>query len=71
MPGKKHEARVTNSLAALLSFYEHVNTASSGTFRMHVEKLFPGVLSLARYDIAKFPTLERTRQCSSLRRKRS
>ena len=39
MPGKKHELRIANSLAALLFFYEHGNTATSGTFRMHVQKL--------------------------------
>jgi Ca-activated chloride channel family protein len=39
MPGEKPELRVANSLAALLFFYEHGNTATSGTFRMHVEKL--------------------------------
>jgi len=39
MPGEKHELRIANSLAALLFFYEHGNTATSGAFRMHVEKL--------------------------------
>jgi hypothetical protein len=39
MPGEKHELRIANSLAALLFFYEHGNTATSGTFRMHAEKL--------------------------------
>jgi len=39
MPGKKHELRIVNSLAALLFFYERDNTAASGIFRMHVEKL--------------------------------
>jgi hypothetical protein len=39
MPGKKHEGRIANSLAALLFFYEHGTTATSGTFRMHAEKL--------------------------------
>jgi len=39
MPGEKPEMRVVNSLAALLSFYKHGNTSTSGTFRMHVEKL--------------------------------
>lgn len=39
MPGKKHEMRGVNWLAALLSFYKHGNTSTSGTFRMHVEKL--------------------------------
>jgi hypothetical protein len=39
MPGEKPELRIANSLAALLFFYEHGNTATSGTFRMHVEKL--------------------------------
>jgi Ca-activated chloride channel family protein len=38
MPGKK-ELRIANSLAALLFFYEHNNTVTSGTFRMHVGKL--------------------------------
>ena len=39
MPGEKPELRIATSLAALLFFYEHGNTATSGTFRMHVEKL--------------------------------
>jgi hypothetical protein len=39
MPGQKHELRIAKSLAALLFFYKHGNTATSGTFRMHVEKL--------------------------------
>ena len=39
MQGKNQELRIANSLAALLFFYEHGNTATSGTFRMHVEKL--------------------------------
>jgi hypothetical protein len=39
MPGEKPELRIANSLAALFFFYEHGNTATSGTFRMHVEKL--------------------------------
>jgi len=39
MPGKKDELRIVNSLAALLFFYEHGNTATSGTFRVHVVKL--------------------------------
>jgi hypothetical protein len=39
MPGEKHELRIANSLAALLFFYEHGNTRTSGTFRIHVEKL--------------------------------
>jgi uncharacterized protein YegL len=39
MPGKKHELRIANSLAALLFFYEHGNTANSGTFRIHVRRL--------------------------------
>jgi Ca-activated chloride channel family protein len=39
MPGGKPELRIANSLAALLFFYGHGNTATSGIFRMHVEKL--------------------------------
>jgi hypothetical protein len=39
MPGKEPQLRIANSLAALLFFYEHGNTATSGTFRMHVQKL--------------------------------
>jgi len=39
MPGKKHEGRIASSLAALLCFYQHGNTATSGTFRMHAERL--------------------------------
>jgi hypothetical protein len=39
MPGKEPQLRIANSLVALLSFYEHGNTATSGTFRMHVQKL--------------------------------
>jgi len=39
MPGDKHELRIANLLAALLFFYEHGNTRTSGTFRMHAEKL--------------------------------
>jgi Ca-activated chloride channel family protein len=39
MPGKKQELRAANSLAVLLFFYEHGNTATAGTFRKHVEKL--------------------------------
>lgn len=39
MPGEKAELRIANSLAAPLFFYEHGNTGTSGTFRMHVEKL--------------------------------
>ena len=39
MPSKKHEVRIANSLAALLFFYEQNHTATSGTFRMHVERL--------------------------------
>jgi hypothetical protein len=39
MPGKKDELRIVNSLATLLFFYEHGNTATSGTFRVHVVKL--------------------------------
>jgi hypothetical protein len=39
MPGKRDELRIVNSLATLLFFYEHGNTATSGTFRVHVVKL--------------------------------
>jgi len=39
MPGNNHERRMANSLAVLLFFYEHGTTRTSGTFRMHVEKL--------------------------------
>jgi hypothetical protein len=39
MPGKRLDLRIANSLAALLFFYENGNTATKGTFRMHVEKL--------------------------------
>ncbi|HEX8894942.1 MAG TPA: VWA domain-containing protein, partial [Terriglobales bacterium] len=39
MPGNKDELRIVNSLATLLFFFEHGNTATSGTFRVHVVKL--------------------------------
>jgi len=39
MPGNTDELRIVNSLATLLFFYEHGNTATSGTFRVHVVKL--------------------------------
>jgi hypothetical protein len=39
MPGKKDELRIVHSLATLLFFYEQGNTATSGTFRVHVVKL--------------------------------
>jgi hypothetical protein len=53
MPGKKHELRIVNSVAALLFFYEHGNSATSGTFRVHVVKLL------------RFLTPERLKQLSA------
>jgi len=64
MPGEQHELQIANSLAALLFFYEHGNTATAGTFRMHVEKLiqFLTVERLkkleAKHESAALRTLE-------------
>jgi Ca-activated chloride channel homolog len=61
MPGGKPELRIAASLAALLFFYEHGNTATSGTFRMHVEKL---IQFLTPHRLKK---LEAKRQSASVR----
>lgn len=56
MPGKKDELRIDNSLAVLLFFYEHGNTRTFGTFRMHVEKLIQFLTP------QRLKTLEATRE---------
>lgn len=39
MPGKTEEARIANSLVALIYFAGEGNTSTSGPFRIHVERL--------------------------------
>ena len=67
MPGTSHELRIANSLAALLFFFQHGNTATAGTFRMHVQKLMQFLAPQTRKKLIQFLTPPRLKKLEAKR----